>query len=131
MKKILILIMLLNLWVPIAFALPTAESETLSWDAMPQGSTHSGFYIYYTPRDPTLECREHTTYTNTGRKQLPDPAATSVNLSVLAIGKLHELCFALTAYDAQGQESDFAERAANGTDYGWTGMIGATEFTVQ
>jgi len=122
------LILLLGFGIPNTLALPTAESSTLVWDNVPD-PLRVGYYVYWTPRISTIECRDHTTYTNTNRMQLPDPSATSVDISVLSIGKLHTLCFALTAYNAEDNESDYATKGA-GNDYGWTGSIAPNTFTV-
>lgn len=115
--------------LPTALALPTAESSQLGWVHNPDPD-RTGYYVYWTPRNPNLECRDHTTYTDANRIQLPDPNATSVDISVLSIGKLHTLCFALSAYDAADNESEFATKGT-GNDWGWTGSIAPSEFLVQ
>lgn len=131
MKKILILTMLLSLWVPVVFALPTAEGTTLAWDSYENQSGIEGFYVYWTPRDASIPCRDHKTYSNAARHQLPDPAATKLALSVFLPGKLKDLCFALTVYNKKNNESGFAMKSTKGNDYHWTGMIAPTEFLAQ
>lgn len=130
---LMLLTLMFVLFVPLhsALALPTAEAMTLSWNPYSTPTTIDGFYIYWTPRQSTIECRDHTTYLDTVRYQLPDPNAVTVDISVFLPGKLSELCFAVTVYDAQDRESAYALRKIGGNDYGWTGMIMPTEFEVK
>ncbi len=114
--------------LPSTMALPTAEGGVLSWNPYPADPEDAGFYLYWTPRQPATECRDHTTYSDTNRFQLPDITATSADISVFLPGQLRELCFALTVYTTQGNESQYATRKATGEDWRWTGMIAPTEF---
>ena len=120
------LFLLLTCGIPSTWALPTAESSTLAWDPYSVQS-----YIYYTPRQPGIECRDLTTYTNGARVKLADPTATTAALAAFLPGQLKELCFTITAYDDQDRESAFARRKVGENDWGWTGMISPTEFEVQ
>ena len=130
MKLFLLTFLIVVFAVSPTLSLPTSEATTLAWDLYPDQTLIDGFYIYWVPKVATVECKDHTTYTDTNRHQLPDPTAVGVTLSVFLPGKLRVLCFALTVYDAEDNESTFAIKSASGDDFGWTGTIIPTEFAV-
>ena len=113
-----------------AWALPTPVTAIgLQWQ-VPNSVVHTGFYIYWTGTiDDTKPCREQTTYNNTDRFDVDDPQVTTADFGTFLPNKLGVLCFAMTAHDDRGNESEFAQVKDGEPDTkAYTGMIAPSGF---
>lgn len=114
MKRVYFLLMfLLIIFLPlIAMSEPTPPDRELTWDQYtdPLGT---GFWLYY-----AAESDNPRQYTDAQRIRLADIALVEVMLVDLNPPPPGgNLCFKLTAYDAQDRESDFSNEAC-----GWFGL---------
>ncbi len=89
-----------------SFALPTDPHRKLKWDPYTDAKG-TGFFLYYAG-----EADSPREYTDQKKIDVGKPSSEEVVLIDLNPPPPNgDLCFKLTAYDAQGRESDFSNEA--------------------
>lgn len=119
MKRIILSILLVLVFVNMGMAEPTPKNTELSWDMPTPDSDLAGFYVYWVAQSSPKPYN----FKGASRVQIADPLARSaiiIDVNPLVSGGL---CFAVTAYDLSGNESEFAAYPVGKTDAcGWFGM---------
>ncbi len=112
----------------VAMAEPTHKQTKAVWDMPSPPADLAGFYLYWVSQNAV----KPYTFTDAARIQIADPLARSaivVDVNPTASGGL---CFALTAYDTSGNESDFGSYPLGSTDAcGWFGMVAPNGVVVE
>ena len=128
MKNIILALLLLFGFTTFAMAAPTQKQTKAVWDMPSPPADLAGFYLYWVSQNAV----KPYTFTDASRIQIADPLARTaivVDVNPTASGGL---CFALTAYDTSGNESDFGSYPLGSTDAcGWFGMVAPNGVVVE
>ncbi len=113
MKRIMIGFLITLFMGGISFGLPTQRHTGLSWNAPTTNTDGSvltdgaGYYLYWKDTSPT------STYDDTRRVQVAGIDVTSVAFSDMPSLPQGDLDFAVTTYDATGNESAFSNQVTH------------------
>lgn len=106
MKKYILIVLSILTISTLAIALPTPQKTTLSWDA-PTTNTDGtpitdlgGYKVYW-------KQQAQTAYTDTQSKDVGNVLTANI-AAVMGTQPKGTYCFVATAYDTEGNESDFS-----------------------